>query len=189
MNSLLKRTFPKFSSLNKKSTLPQSLLSPVTFQNVVFTLNWGSVTGGIPFEYDELKNCLVVTTKSVAKWRIVMTIQLLNFAHFLFNLVYLVLSQLLKENDITSSSNNATATLKQPTLFDIAFTFIVTMLTISMLILSISVGSFHRAEVCSLINGELQFLVYLKGKNKNASDYNGSSLSLNFVSFYRKVHQ
>lgn len=99
-------------------TSPKSILSPVTFTNIIVSLRWGTFWGGIPYEYHQTRKRLTITKRAVRIWTIFTIAQVINFLYFAGVVIYLIYSKIWDVNQ---------AEEKKTTSFDIAFSFIVSL--------------------------------------------------------------
>ncbi len=148
-NKLTMKNFFQVSKL----PLPKSILSPVTLKNIIFGIKWGCYWGGLPYEYDIHKNILIITEKAVKIWKIVTFLQIINFLNFAGVVLFMVVDN----GDVDSLAKNKNS------LYDVAFGFIVTMLSLALIILNINIGVFKRTEFCEFINFMIHYYIFLKG--------------------------
>jgi hypothetical protein len=131
---------------DSKAKVPSTILSPITYKNVIFGITWGSRWGGVPYEFDMVKKRVIITKQGIRWCTIITTVQAINCAFYIIRMLSAVLE--LKQN---------------VSLFGIAFGFLTTTWSLGILILTLQVGFFKRNEFLFFINSNLEYCEYLKG--------------------------
>lgn len=154
----------RWKSSSKENALPKSLLTAVTFENVVFSLRWSCFWCGIPYEYDKAQHRIFITKKTIRIWSIATLAQAVNFAYFCGAMAFTLLGE---ESNVSRSKSN---------MFDIAFGFLITMTSGALLIVNVHVGAFRRDEFCTFVNAAIHYCIFLKGSKKIS--YNREKLKI-----------
>lgn len=143
----------KLRIFNYKRTppLPKSLLSPVTFTNVVFALRWSSFWRSVPYHFDLAKNILIPTKKSIQELRIMTLIHTIQLMYFGIVLIFLAFER------------NLVMLIKTRNLFDIAYAFLVSITTTAVFVGVINIGYFKRDEFSYFVNNSTQYCINMRG--------------------------
>ncbi len=136
----------------KRPTFPSpprpSLYSPITYKSIIASLQLACFWGGIPCSYNSNIHRLIITQKSILRWKIVTLVQFLNLCYFSGVVIHLVFN--LMKSDYSQ-------------LFGVTSAFMTTLLVTPTFILQVYIGGWRRVEFCTFVNQSISYSSYLKG--------------------------